>query len=61
MIKKFLLPERSSLFRAGITNPDSREVAPNPFTRPLLPFLHEDSQRFSALVRHDKRNAHDPA
>ena len=32
VIEKFLLPDRSALFHAGITSPDFIDVAPNPFT-----------------------------
>jgi len=48
VIEKFLLPERSALFHAGTTTPDFIDVAPNLFTGPLLPLLHEHSQWFSA-------------
>ncbi len=48
MIEKFLLPEGSALFQPGIIDPGYSDLSRNPLTRPLLPFLHEDSQWFSA-------------
>ena len=70
MIEEFVLPERSTLFQAGITNPDCSDLARHSFTRPLLPFLHEDSQRFSRelcttkemhMIRHDNIASDRPA
>lgn len=62
MVEEFFLPDRSTLFQDGTTNPDCSDLARNSFARPLFPFLHKDSQRFSRelcttekmhVVRHD--------
>ena len=62
MIKKFFLPDSSVLFQAGITDPGYSELARHSFTAPMLPFLHEDWQRFGIqfrpakemhMIRHD--------
>ena len=47
MIEKFLLLEGSALVQAGITDHGYSDLARDPFTRPLLPFLNEDSQWIS--------------
>jgi hypothetical protein len=46
MIKKFFLPNPSALFETRITDPRESDLSRDSFTGPLLPFLHEDWQRF---------------
>ena len=46
MIEEFALPERSALFQIRITDSRESDLSRDSFTGLLLPFLHEDWQRF---------------